>query len=499
VTDIFVILNEQLNFTVMNTKKIIYTITVAIFSAMVGVFAYSLIFKPESQVVTIPKSEVPATFASYTAQQQGVVDLTGAAAHSVSAVVHVMVKSHQTTYYNNPLFDYFFGEGGAVQSQPVTGSGSGVIITKDGYIVTNNHVIDGAEEIEVIMNDKRSFSARIIGADPSTDVALLKIDADDLQYLEWGDSDDLKIGEWVLAVGNPFNLTSTVTAGIVSAKARSINILANQSKPTGIEAFIQTDAAVNPGNSGGALVNQKGELVGINTAIASRTGSYTGYSFAVPVNIAKKVVADLMEYGVVQRGFMGVRIRGVDKEVADKFGLDKIEGVFVDESMKSGAAYDAGIRSGDVILSIDGEVVNSAPELTEQVGKHRPGDEINILVKKNGKKKQITVTLRNERGTTAVVKSDELPQLLGAELEEVPASVRQKLGIRAGVQITKLYDGALKAGGVREGYIITKANRVPVSSVDDLRRVLTMVDEGLFLTGIYPNGRVVYYGINIVE
>ncbi len=483
----------------MKTKKIIYTVSVALFSAMVGVFAYSLIFKPEPQIVTVQQSDVPASFASYPAQQKSTVDLTGAAEHSVSAVVHVMVKSHQDAYYSNPLLDYFFGEGGAVQSQPVVGSGSGVIITKDGYIITNNHVIKGAEEIEVIMNDKSSFEATLIGTDPSTDIALLKVDAKDLSYLEYGNSDDLKIGEWVLAVGNPFNLTSTVTAGIVSAKARSINILANQSMPDGIEAFIQTDAAVNPGNSGGALVNQRGELVGINTAIASRTGSYTGYSFAVPVNIAKKVVSDLMEYGLVQRGILGVRIIGVDKEIADKFDLDKIEGVLVRESLENGAAYDAGIKSGDVILSIDGELVNTAPELQEKVGKHRPGDILNILVKNDGKKKQISVTLRNKKGTTQLVKEDELPQLLGAEISNVSAEVRAKLGIRNGVQITKLYKGSLKDGGVREGYIITKANRVPISSVDDLRRVLAKVDDGLFLTGIYPNGRVVYYGINIAE
>ncbi len=483
----------------MDTKKILYTVIIAVFSALIGVYAYSLLFEPEPKIITIEKHDVPATFASYSGQQAGVVDLTGAAAHSVHAVVHVMTKSHETTYYGNPLYDFFFGQGGGVQIQPVIGSGSGVIITNDGYIVTNNHVVDGAQEIEVILNDKRTFEAKLIGADPTTDVALLKIDADNLKYLKYGDSDDLKVGEWVLAVGNPFNLTSTVTAGIVSAKARSINILANQNTPFGIEAFIQTDAAVNPGNSGGALVNQKGELVGINTAIASRTGSYTGYSFAVPVNIAKKVVVDLMEFGVVQRAILGVKIQGVNKEIVDKHDLDKIEGVFVANVTQPGAAFDAGIRAGDVILSIDGDVVNSVPELQEQVGKHRPGDKLNILVKKNGKKKQFTVTLRNLRGTTVLAKGNDIQRLLGAEIGDVPANIRKKLGIRAGVQVTKLYDGSLKTGGLREGYIITKANRVPITSVEDLRRVLTMADEGLFLTGIYPNGRVVYYGINIVE
>jgi len=484
----------------MKARKIFYTVAIAVISAVAGVYSYTLIFKPEPEIVTIQKNSVPAAFASYSAPQPaGVVDLTYAAEHSVSAVVHVMVKSHETTYYGNPLYDFFFGPGGSVQQQPVIGSGSGVIITKDGYIITNNHVIKGADEIEVVLNDKRAFDARLIGTDPTTDIALLKIDADNLHFLEYGDSDDLKLGEWVLAVGNPFNLTSTVTAGIVSAKARSINILANRQNRFGIEAFIQTDAAVNPGNSGGALVNSRGELIGINTAIASQTGSYTGYSFAVPVNIAKKVVADLMEYGEVQRGFLGVEIVDVNKEVADKFGIDKIEGVYVVNAQSGGAAFDAGMRSGDVILSIDGDVVNSVPELQEQVGRHRPGDKLNILVKRSGKKKQFAVTLQNGKGTTAIAGANDVPQLLGAEFGKVPSKIRNKFGLRGGIQVVKLYDGPLKAGGVREGYIITKANRVPITSADDLKRVMSMVDEGLFLTGVYPNGRVVYYGINIDE
>ena len=484
----------------MKVKKVFFTIAIAVVSAVAGVSAYTLIFKPEPKIITIRKQDVPASFASYSAPQSGgAVDLTEAAARSVHAVVHVMTKSAGASYYGNPLYDFFFGPGGGAQPQPLIGSGSGVIITKDGYIVTNNHVIEDADEIEVILNDKRSFNARLIGTDPTTDIALLKIDADNLNYLKYGDSDDLKIGEWVLAVGNPFNLTSTVTAGIVSAKARSINILANRNQPFGIESFIQTDAAVNPGNSGGALVNQKGELVGINTAIASRTGSYTGYSFAVPVNIAKKVVADLMEYGSVQRGFLGVEIVDVNKAVAEEYGLDKLEGVFVVNAQPTGAAFNAGMRSGDVILSIDGTVVNSVPELQEQIGKHRPGDKLNILVNRGGKKKQFTVTLRNERGTTGYATAHQVPKLLGAEFGAIPDNIRAKLGIRNGVQVKKIFNGPLKDAGVREGYIITKANRVPVSSVSDLKRVLSMVDEGLFLTGIYPNGRVVYYGINIEE
>jgi Do/DeqQ family serine protease len=483
----------------MKAKRIFFTMVIAIVSAVAGVYAYTLIFKPEPKIVTIQKNEVPASFASYSASQAGNVDLTYAAEHSVHAVVHVMTKAVEQGYYSNPLYDFFFGPGSGGQPQPVIGSGSGVIISKDGYIVTNNHVIEGAEEIEVILNDKRTFTAKLVGTDPNTDIALLKIDADDLKYLEYGDSDDLKLGEWVLAVGNPFNLTSTVTAGIVSAKARSINILSNPRNKFGIESFIQTDAAVNPGNSGGALVNSKGELVGINTAIASRTGSYTGYSFAVPINIAKKVVADLMEFGSVQRGFLGVEIVDVNKEVADELGLDKIEGVLIVKAKPGGAAQQAGIVDNDVILSVDGSVVNSVPELQEQVGKHRPGDKLNILVKRGGKKKQFTVTLQNVTGSTLLVSGNDLTQLLGAEFGNISPKIRKHFGLTHGIQVKKIYNGPLKNGGVREGYIITQANRVPVSSVDDLKRILSSGDDGLFLKGLYPNGRVVYYGINIDE
>ncbi|NPA36014.1 MAG: Do family serine endopeptidase [Chlorobi bacterium] len=483
----------------MKTNKIIYTIIIAVVSAIAGVYSYTLVFKPEPKIITVEKNRVPASFASYSAPTGTNTDLTYAAEHSVHAVVHVMTKSVDKGYYGNPLYDFFFGPGTGVQPQPVIGSGSGVIITEDGYIVTNNHVIDGAEDIEVILNDKRSFKAKLVGTDPNTDIALLKIDAKNLKYLKYGDSDDLKLGEWVLAVGNPFNLTSTVTAGIVSAKARSINILSNPNNRFGIESFIQTDAAVNPGNSGGALVNSKGELVGINTAIASRTGSYTGYSFAVPINIAKKVVADLMEFGTVQRGFLGVEIVDVNKAVADELGLDKIEGVLIVRAKEGGAAYEAGIRDKDVVLSIDGNVVNSVPELQEQVGRHRPGDKLNILVKRSGKRKQFTVTLQNATGSTMLVSGNDLKRLLGAEFGEISPKIRKQFGLSNGIQVKKIYNGPLKRGGVREGYIITQANRIAVNSLDDLKRILSAGDEGLFLKGLYPNGRVVYYGINIDE
>ncbi|MCK5169957.1 MAG: trypsin-like peptidase domain-containing protein, partial [Bacteroidales bacterium] len=271
-------------------------------------------------------------------------------------------------------------------------------------IVTNNHVIDGAEEIEVIMNDKRTFEAILIGTDPKTDVALLKIDADNLKYLKYGDSDNLKIGEWVLAVGNPFNLTSTVTAGIVSAKARNINILDNQSNYP-IESYIQTDAAVNKGNSGGALVDLKGELVGINSAIISPSGSYSGYSFAIPINLVKKVVADIMKYGKVQKAVLGVEIRDVNNNDIEIYNLDKIEGILVIGVSKDGAAKDAGIKEGDVILKINNIKVNSTAELTEQIGKYRPGEKVYITIKRDNKRKQFDVLLRNMHGNTKIVKS----------------------------------------------------------------------------------------------
>lgn len=377
------------------------------------------------------------------------------------------------------------------------GFGSGVIISADGYIITNNHVIDDADEIEVVLNNRQSFNAKLIGKDPTTDIALLKIDAKELQFLTFGDSDALKVGEWVIAVGNPFNLTSTVTAGIVSAKSRSINILSNQSQSLGIEAFIQTDAAVNPGNSGGALVNSRGQLVGINTAIASQTGSYSGYSFAVPISIAAKVVSDLKEFGVAQRALLGVSIRDIDGALATEKNIDKIEGVYVAGVNTNSAAKEAGIEEGDIILSVNNEKVNSVPELQEKVSRHRPGDKVTVKVKRSGKEKQFTVTLRNSDGSTSLIKSEDMNVILGARLKELTGSEKQSLQLRSGVKIESLANGKLKNSGIKEGMIITQANRVLINSVDDFRRVVASANEGLFITGVYPNGQVEYYAINL--
>ena len=340
-----------------------------------------------------PGSIAPISMASYSGQAapQGIapVDFTQAAERSVEAVVHVKTKYYRQQYVD-PFYHFFFGRPQQSQQPSAMASGSGVILSNDGYIVTNNHVIEDANEIEVVLNDKRTFAAQLIGTDPNTDLALLKIEATNLPTIEIGNSDDLRVGEWVLAVGNPFNLTSTVTAGIVSAKARSINILNSDMK---IESFIQTDAAVNPGNSGGALVNTRGELVGINTAIASQTGSYAGYAFAIPTAIMQKVVADLRQYGTVQRALLGIRMLDITQQVKDQLSLESMEGVYVGEVISGSAADKAGMKAGDVIVQVDGRPINASSQLQEQIGRKNPGDQITILVRRGHRSVSLQVTL----------------------------------------------------------------------------------------------------------
>lgn len=335
----------------------------------------------------------PISLATYSGQAapQGIapVDFTQAAERSVEAVVHVKTKYYRQQYVD-PFYHFFFGRPQQSQQPSAMASGSGVILSNDGYIVTNNHVIEDANEIEVVLNDKRTFAAQLIGTDPNTDLALLKIEATNLPTIEIGNSDDLRVGEWVLAVGNPFNLTSTVTAGIVSAKARSINILNSDMK---IESFIQTDAAVNPGNSGGALVNTRGQLVGINTAIASQTGSYAGYAFAIPTAIMQKVVADLRQYGTVQRALLGIRMLDITQQVKDQLSLESMEGVYVGEVISGSAADKAGMKAGDVIVQVDGRPINASSQLQEQIGRKNPGDQITILVRRGQRSVTLQVTL----------------------------------------------------------------------------------------------------------
>lgn len=394
----------------------------------------------------------------------------------------------------NPFFDFFYGDRFSRQEpQIVRGAGSGVIISSEGYIVTNNHVVEGADKVKVVLNDKREFDGKVIGTDETTDIALLKIDAKNLPALAFGNSDQLKLGEWVLAVGNPFNLTSTVTAGIVSAKSRNIGI--NRADMS-IEAFIQTDAAVNPGNSGGALVNMSGELVGINTAIASQTGSYSGYSFAVPSNIVQKVVSDLKEYGQVQRAMLGVIIQDVTAELAENEKLNKIEGVYIVEANPGSGAAEAGLKKGDVILSVDGVNVNSSAQLQEQIGKHRPGDVVNLAVKTDSKTKQIKVTLRNTRGDTEIIKPGDT-EYLGAKFAELSESEKNKFKTNHGIKIVGISQGKLKEAGLKEGFIITRVNNQEVRTVSDFQSIVNRSDGGILVEVIHPNGQRAYYAFGV--
>ncbi len=431
------------------------------------------------------------------------VDFRQAAEKTVNAVVHVKTTYElDGGYYTfDPIRHFFFGDG-LYQKPPRmgAGAGSGVIMSDDGYIVTNNHVIDGATGIEIVTNDNRAFKAEVIGQDPSTDLALLKVDAQDLPKIDLGNSDQVSIGEWVLAVGNPFNLKSTVTAGIVSAKGRDINILANG--PNGnsaVESFIQTDAAVNPGNSGGALVNAKGELVGINAAIKSNTGSYTGYSFAIPVNIVSKVVEDLLEYGAVQRGYLGVRILNVDQALADQEGLKVREGVFVANTMDMGAAKDAGIRKGDVLVKIAERPIKNITELTEQLSRFRPGDNILVTVNRSGEQIDIPLTLRNQFGDAQVAAKETLDmhEKLNALFEEVDQETKEKLAIDAGVQVKELGPGKLRNAGISPSFIITKVDQEPVKNKEHFFELLNEKSGGILLEGVYPNGKRAYYGFGL--
>lgn len=480
----------------MKTQKIILPVIYATLGGLVAIFLSNHLLKTNTATGYAPQN-TPIQVTRAFAPDSSSTDFTWAAEHSVDAVVHVTTEFTQSVDYSfgNPLFDFFFGPRDIMPRQKVQSSGSGVILTHDGFIVTNNHVIENADEITVVLNDKRKFTAKLVGTDPSTDIALLKIDATDLPFLSFGNSDNIKVGEWVLAIGNPFNLTSTVTAGIVSAKARNINILSG--RDFAIESFIQTDAAVNPGNSGGALINLKGELIGINTAIASRTGSFTGYAFAIPSNIVKKVVTDIIEFGEVQRAILGVRIQELTAELAKEKGIKDIKGVYVFDVENGGAADAAGIKPGDVILSVNGVDVNSTAQLQEQISRYRPNQQVDIVVNRDNSRKRFSVTLRNLKGGTGVVKTDDTLSSLGAEFKEVTEKQKEELGINYGLQIVELRDGKLKEGGIKKGYIITRMNRTPIRNIEDLKRVLSISSGGVLIEGVYPNGVVAYYAIGV--
>ena len=419
------------------------------------------------------------------------------------AVVHIRTTYEgRSTGMRSPfedMFRDFFGERYSPREREVPqrrGSGSGVIMTSDGYIITNNHVVDNASEVEVLLNDNRTFIATVEGADPTTDIAVLKIDAKSLTTVDFGNSDDVEIGEWVLAVGSPFEFRSTVTAGIVSAKARNIGILRDRSNLQ-IEAFIQHQAPVNPGNSGGALVNLKGELVGINTAIATPTGTFAGYSFAVPSNLVRKVYKDLVEFGVVQRALLGITILDVNAELAEEKDLPVLTGVLIDRVNAGGAADDAGLESGDVIIEINGMEINNISNLQEQVAINRPGDKILVTYIRDGKTKTVNATLKNTLGTTEVVASTNSFTIDGAVFVDVPKELKEKLEIEGGAQVSEIGNGKWKSSGITKGFVVTSINKRNISDVEDLSTTLSQLpkDDGVLVEGVYPNGVKAYYGI----
>ena len=421
-----------------------------------------------------------------------------AANKSIHSVVHVKTEV-LTNRPVDPFFQYFYGR--TPQPQLAQSSGSGVIISSDGFIVTNNHVIDRAERISITLNNNKSYDAKVIGTDANTDLALLKIEAEDLPLIALGNSNEANIGEWVLAVGNPYNLTSTVTAGIISAKSRDINILQNDpyNGMSAVESFIQTDAAVNPGNSGGALVNVDGELIGINSAIQSKTGSYSGYSFAIPVNIVKKVVKDLKEFGNVQRAFIGVSIRNLDEKLAQEIGLEDVNGVYINETTANGSAAKVGIKKGDVIKMVGSKPIKNVTELQEQISQFRPGDEVMITFNRGGQLKEVSIVLKNLNGDESIVSnaSNKSLKLLGATVVPLSNKELKRLNIKNGVKVDQIYNGKLSSVGVKKGFIITSINRLKISSLEDLTAVIDQSKGGVLIEGLYENGRREYYAFGV--
>jgi serine protease Do len=476
----------------MTTKRILGILIIAIIGGVVAL-GISKIFTPENAPQSFQEHQnAKFTLADKLADAPQI-DFVSVAEVSTPAVVHIkstISSSGSAQEFRSPFDDFFNNPMFPQDRGPQIATGSGVIIMKNGFIVTNNHVVDGASKVEVILDDKRTFVAEVMGTDPETDLALLKVEEDNLPYLNMGNSDELKVGEWVVAVGNPFNLTSTVTAGIVSAKGRNINLLRQKGGDYAIENFIQTDAAVNPGNSGGALVNTKGELIGINTAIASQTGSYSGYSFAIPINLAKKIIKDLSDYGEVKRAILGVRIQDITQELADEHELKNLDGVYIPSVSEDGAADKAGIKEGDVIIKINEDKVNKSSELQEQISKYHPGDKVDVTVMRDGKEREITATLLSKDGsneiTTEVKREDR--KVLGAEIENISRDERISLGIRNGVRISKLGSGELKRKGIPLGFIITKIDKTPMYTTQDVEKALQNKSGAVLIEGVNKEG-----------
>ena len=497
------------------TKFAIGSVAVVALSAGVaGVTAYAMMEKNQDNTSFYESFETasPLRTAAFDASSMQPVDLTKAAESTLNSVVHIMSiqRSKIQTIQGQPdIFDFFFGDGRGRQQQVQTpeqrGFGSGVIISKDGYIVTNNHVIDGADEINVKLHDGREMKGRVIGTDPTTDLALVKIEGDDFPAIVVGNSDNLKVGEWVLAVGNPFNLGSTVTAGVVSAKSRGLG--ANQ-----VESFIQTDAAINQGNSGGALVNAKGELVGINAMLYSPTGAYSGYGFAIPVSIMTKVVTDLKQYGTVQRALLGIKggdfttdlqmndevVKEMEKRMEE---LGVKEGILVAQVIEGGSA--AGIlKENDVIIKLDGKKLHKFTDLQEALSKHRPGDKVQLTIVRDKKEKEVTITLKNAQGNTKVVKNAGM-EILGAAFKPIDTDLRRQLNLGYGLEVTGVSGGKMGDAGIRKGFIILKANGQPMKTVEDLEDVLKAAtqtpEQVLFITGMFPSGKRASYAVDLSQ
>lgn len=487
------------------TKKslILAMVFSSFFGGIVAIIGFSILAPKETIIQTKSDQINPVSLTNYVFDSSDFVVPEGlnfvfAAKNATNSVVHIRTTYTNGTRANSPFNDFmkdYFGERYERRNGESRGAGSGVIISSDGYIATNNHVVEGADEIEVVLNDNRSYQAKVIGVDENTDLAVLKVEEENLIPVAYGDSDEINIGEWVLAIGNPYEFRSTVTAGIISAKGRNINILDGNYK---IESFIQTDAAVNPGNSGGALVNLKGELVGINTAIASPSGAFAGYSFAVPVSLVKKVVSDLVEYGKVQRALLGISIYDVNAQVAEQFDLDVLNGIYVNGVMEGKAADRAGIVRGDVIVAIDDKPVNNVAQLQEQVAVKRPGDDVEVKFIRDGKEKFVIAKLRNEEGNLNIVELATEFRMQGATFSDVSEVLQEELSIDGGAQITELGDGKWKDVRMKKGFIITGIDNEKIKGIRDLENFFKRTrTDGILIEGVYPDGSKAHYGLGL--
>ena len=474
-------------------------ILIALLSAMVaGLTAFAVVkFAMYNQSPTIVQVDEGARFRTVNLSEDNWPDFTYAAESAVDAVVYVRVKATETMQeMPSSIFDFFFGtpQQGAPRQREKIGSGSGVIIREDGYIVTNNHVIEGATEIEVTLNNNEKYSAVLVGTDPATDVALLKVEATGLPFIPFADSDKLRLGEWVIAIGSPYDLRSTITAGIVSAKGRSMPNYTGEFK---IESFIQTDAAVNPGNSGGALVDKSGRLVGINTAIISQTGSYTGYSFAVPSNIVKKIVYDLIDFGSVKRAILGITMQAIDDKIADELKLSSRNGVYIVEVSKNSAADKAGLAKGDVIIAVDSVKITTPSSVQEVISRFSPGDKATVTIIRDGKEKNVEVVFKGTAQENGTVAEDGSVAFYGSSLKEADKEILARFGLKNGVQIAEVGPGKLKDAGAVEGFIILYVNDQPVKSPQDVIEIVKKSKRSVFVEGLTPSGRTGYFGFGV--